>query len=247
MADLVVSASALNYVNVPPGSEDAVSTSFGYGYGGGKGQIGVFFNLLANNVSLDLPAGSGKAIDLISVKQDEDLPSGSPPFPDTPGDAKDHYTPTEGTAGYGTSQGPGTLIQDPKNNLFVGFELSVQHANETKTVNLNATVAGGGVKVYDGQVSDPAVDYELSYPDQMLNFSNGDVVGVDFLPLQLTGNPQASNLQAVSTLTPAVSEHLNPVYRFFDIKTQDHFYTISAVEKDFILKTQPTYNYEGAQ
>jgi len=40
---------------------------------------------------------------------------------------------------------------------------------------------------------------------------------------------------------------LNPVYRFFDTKTQDHFYTTSAGEKDQILKTQPSYNFEGAQ
>ncbi|WP_336490015.1 immunoglobulin-like domain-containing protein [Methylobacterium nigriterrae] len=42
-------------------------------------------------------------------------------------------------------------------------------------------------------------------------------------------------------------EHLNPVYRFFDSATQDHFYTTSAAEKDVILKTLPTYHYEGAQ
>ncbi|WP_336486667.1 hypothetical protein [Methylobacterium nigriterrae] len=45
----------------------------------------------------------------------------------------------------------------------------------------------------------------------------------------------------------APSEHLNAVYRFFDTKTQDHFYTTSVAEKNFILQTQPSYNYEGAQ
>ena len=96
MADLTVSATSLNYVSVPPGSGDAVSTSFGYGYGGDKGQIGIFFNLLASNVPLDLPGNTSKTVDLISVKQDEGLPAGNPPYPDTPGDGKDHYYPAEG-------------------------------------------------------------------------------------------------------------------------------------------------------
>ncbi|WP_336488124.1 hypothetical protein [Methylobacterium nigriterrae] len=39
---------------------------------------------------------------------------------------------------------------------------------------------------------------------------------------------------------------LNSVYRFFDTATQDHFYTTSAVEKNQILATQPSYHYEGA-
>jgi hypothetical protein len=41
-------------------------------------------------------------------------------------------------------------------------------------------------------------------------------------------------------------QHLNPVYRFFDTHTGDHFYTISAVEKAQIQQTLPRYNYEGA-
>lgn len=43
----------------------------------------------------------------------------------------------------------------------------------------------------------------------------------------------------------AGSEHLNAMFRFYDTKTGDHFYTASADEKALILKTLPSYVYEG--
>jgi hypothetical protein len=54
---------------------------------------------------------------------------------------------------------------------------------------------------------------------------------------------QFANQTAASGLPP---EHLNPVYRFFDTHTGDHFYTTSADEKAQIQQTLPWYNYEGA-
>jgi hypothetical protein len=38
---------------------------------------------------------------------------------------------------------------------------------------------------------------------------------------------------------------LNAVYRFFDTKTGDHFYTLSSAEKQQIQATLPAYKYEG--
>jgi hypothetical protein len=37
----------------------------------------------------------------------------------------------------------------------------------------------------------------------------------------------------------------DPVFRFYDTRTQDHFYTASAAERDLILRTIPHYQYEG--
>jgi beta-glucanase (GH16 family) len=39
--------------------------------------------------------------------------------------------------------------------------------------------------------------------------------------------------------------HLNPVYRFYDTRTGDHFYTLDVGEKEWILRTLYTYKYEG--
>ncbi|WP_336490488.1 hypothetical protein [Methylobacterium nigriterrae] len=62
---------------------------------------------------------------------------------------------------------------------------------------------------------------------------------------QLVGNyTDASGNHAFISSAP---QDLNPVYRFFDTATQDHFYTTNAAEKDQILKTLPTYKYEGVQ
>ncbi|KAB1071204.1 Ig-like domain-containing protein [Methylobacterium planeticum] len=40
-------------------------------------------------------------------------------------------------------------------------------------------------------------------------------------------------------------ENVSAVYRFFDTKTQDHFYSTSAAEKSSIQTTLPNYRYEG--
>jgi beta-glucanase (GH16 family) len=44
---------------------------------------------------------------------------------------------------------------------------------------------------------------------------------------------------------PAKPEHVNPVYRFYDTRTGDHFYTLDNGEKDWIIRTLETYKYEG--
>lgn len=38
---------------------------------------------------------------------------------------------------------------------------------------------------------------------------------------------------------------LSPVYRFYNTATGRHFYTISAAERDNVMATLPSYNYEG--
>ena len=43
------------------------------------------------------------------------------------------------------------------------------------------------------------------------------------------------------------SGQLHEVYRFFDTKTGDHFYSTSAAEKTNAIANIPTYQYEGAQ
>ncbi|WP_336489277.1 TIGR03118 family protein [Methylobacterium nigriterrae] len=39
--------------------------------------------------------------------------------------------------------------------------------------------------------------------------------------------------------------HVNPLYRFFNAQTGDHFFTTSVDELNQILKTQPSYRFEG--
>lgn len=41
------------------------------------------------------------------------------------------------------------------------------------------------------------------------------------------------------------TEHLSPMYRFFNTQTGDHFFTASVDELNQVLKTQPDYRYEG--
>lgn len=40
-------------------------------------------------------------------------------------------------------------------------------------------------------------------------------------------------------------DELNQAYRFYDTATRDHFYTLDVGEKNHILATLPTYQYEG--
>ncbi|MGU3363108.1 Ig-like domain-containing protein [Methylobacterium sp. M6A4_1b] len=42
-------------------------------------------------------------------------------------------------------------------------------------------------------------------------------------------------------------QHLNEVFRFYDTKTYDHFYTSSVVEKNSLIANNPNFQYEGAQ
>ncbi|MFV0681374.1 trypsin-like peptidase domain-containing protein [Ottowia sp.] len=49
-------------------------------------------------------------------------------------------------------------------------------------------------------------------------------------------------------LSPAISTEpgtLSPVYRFYNSVTSAHFYTNSALERDYVISTLPTYSYEG--
>lgn len=51
--------------------------------------------------------------------------------------------------------------------------------------------------------------------------------------------------EAASTREGGSAERLNAVYRFFDTKTGDHFYTLDVAERDWIVGKLDHYDYEG--
>ncbi|KAB1070601.1 hypothetical protein [Methylobacterium soli] len=81
---------------------------------------------------------------------------------------------------------------------------------------------------------------------------NGVFQNIDYngaTSTSITGVNDAGQL--VGNYTDSTGNHafvtgaLNPVYRFLDTATGDHFYTTNAEEKANVLKTLPTYKYEG--
>ena len=62
--------------------------------------------------------------------------------------------------------------------------------------------------------------------------------------------PLSSPPVEVAAIVPQASgngsDGNDAVYRFYDTRTGDHFYTASAGERDLILRTIPHYNFEGS-
>ncbi|AWN43679.1 matrixin family metalloprotease [Methylobacterium durans] len=71
----------------------------------------------------------------------------------------------------------------------------------------------------------------------------GDIAGIQALYGSTPGSTTAPPTQP-PTQTSDGSD-VNAVYRFYDTRTGDHFYTTSAAEKAQILKSLPSYQYEG--
>jgi hypothetical protein len=60
-------------------------------------------------------------------------------------------------------------------------------------------------------------------------------------------NPAPAEVAAIVPQAPGTgSDGNDPIYRFYDTRTGDHFYTASAGERDQILRTIPHYNFEGS-
>nr|WP_282104105.1 family 16 glycosylhydrolase [Methylobacterium sp. 37f] len=55
----------------------------------------------------------------------------------------------------------------------------------------------------------------------------------------------SQGLASTSGVPAAEGSHVTAVYRFFDTRTGDHFYTNSTAEKAQILQTLPWFTYEG--
>lgn len=56
----------------------------------------------------------------------------------------------------------------------------------------------------------------------------------------------AYNAALKNWLAPAVSTGgRTPIYRFFNVKTSAHFFTSSAAERDFVIRTYPEFSYEN--
>lgn len=62
-------------------------------------------------------------------------------------------------------------------------------------------------------------------------------------------SPPASSPGQVANAAPPASggpDGNDPIYRFYDTRTGDHFYTANAGERDLILRTIPHYTLEGS-
>ena len=59
-------------------------------------------------------------------------------------------------------------------------------------------------------------------------------------------SPAIAAAPVVATPTALPDTHLTDVFRFYDTATNDHFYTTSTAEKDYIGQTLHTFVYEGA-
>jgi hypothetical protein len=82
----------------------------------------------------------------------------------------------------------------------------------------------------------------------VLNPAVTDLTASDISGIQaLYGAPSsiASGTPTTPQGTGSTTLGLNAVYRFFDTNTGDHFYTTSAAEQQQILRTLPSYHYEG--
>ncbi|MBI3147311.1 MAG: DUF1800 domain-containing protein [Betaproteobacteria bacterium] len=51
---------------------------------------------------------------------------------------------------------------------------------------------------------------------------------------------------SLACLVLGISAHASPAYRFFNVERNTHFYTTSEGERDFLLKSGPPFQYEGA-
>ena len=90
----------------------------------------------------------------------------------------------------------------------------------------------------------------------VLSASLTDLTASDVAGIQaLYGAPAGAGAATTASGTPSVvttgttaqaSDHLNPVHRFFDTHTGDHFYTTSTAEAEQVKATIPFFTYEGA-
>lgn len=86
-------------------------------------------------------------------------------------------------------------------------------------------------------------------------FRNGKVVGTLYGGSAICTNKSSSdfygrfdvayNAALKNWLASAVSSGRAAVYRFYNSKTGAHFYTASAAERDFVIKTFPEFGYEN--
>ncbi|KAB1068277.1 matrixin family metalloprotease [Methylobacterium planeticum] len=65
------------------------------------------------------------------------------------------------------------------------------------------------------------------------------------VPVSLTSTPNPVTAQATPVQAATNLASPDAVFRFFDTKTSDHFYTTSPDEKAGILATLPSFTYEG--
>ncbi|GJE30482.1 matrixin family metalloprotease [Methylobacterium oxalidis] len=77
----------------------------------------------------------------------------------------------------------------------------------------------------------------------------GDIAGIQALYGAAPAAPPVSTVTPPAPVSPAQptasASGVTAVYRFYDASTGDHFYTTSTAEKAQILKTLPSYQYEG--
>ncbi len=112
-------------------------------------------------------------------------------------------------------------------------------------------IVGLGHDVFDGGAGSDTAVFDFA--------SNAAKVSVVGSTISVTGQGADVTLMNVEFLrfidkvvstdpaaAPVVSsEHVNAMFRFYDTKTGDHFYTSSADEKAYVQKTLPSYVYEG--
>lgn len=118
-------------------------------------------------------------------------------------------------------------------------------------------VAGLGHDLFDGGAGSDTAVFDFAWRDATFSVAGStirvaghgaDVALTGVEQLRFTDKVLATGQILATGHVPDASagpDHVNAMFRFYDTKTGDHFYTGSADEKAHIIKTLPNYVYEG--
>jgi Repeat of unknown function (DUF5648) len=127
--------------------------------------------------------------------------------------------------------------------FIISLTLLLSCVSEQNDSSENLLTTGIAASVKDSKFGQAASAEEVKVMSEQLG---------SYFKGQHASNPQslmgeqgkASNSTAVTPM--AASNVSQPVFRFYNTKTQTHFFTMSADERDYVITTWPTiFNFEG--
>ncbi|MBX9930154.1 MAG: matrixin family metalloprotease [Methylobacterium sp.] len=129
----------------------------------------------------------------------------------------------------------------------IGHAIGIDHSTAAKMV-MNPTINTNlyGLTQHDIQAAQAVYGSRMGAPafDAATGFSASPTPAA--IPISPpTGASIPSTPVVPTAVSPPLEDLTDPVFRFYDTNTQDHFYTASAVERDQIMRTIPHYAYEG--
>jgi hypothetical protein len=131
------------------------------------------------------------------------------------------------------------------NNVFY-MPSSATHLYNNWNMNLNAGEKFSTLKLTDGESIIQSLSSQSGGAGAALVTMSQVGLSATTSPTPVVSLAPGANAQTTIPATGPTIEDTHSIFRFFDTKTGDHFYTTSQIEKQQIQSTMPTFNYEGS-